>query len=415
MSTRHRNAGGPFTIFNPGLGVSGSLKIEQADDQSRAVHVSGSMSIMPKSSKSAGWAVSLRNMLEIIQENQQSQSVPGGITIFGAGHQTAAGYGYASLGLYSGSSSSPTEFVVTSGLSGNYSSHGKTTEIKFLTSGTDNETQRVKISQYPALQVTGSFQNNGNASVTGSLSIMRASSQGTPQLTIHENDTGYGRIEFQNTADTNGPNSLSHEWTLAALPKAEGTQADARFNIFYGDQDGSGGGADVLSATGKGNILMPYTCFVSAQLSSHQTDITADNSYNTIIFDQEHFDNQSCYDHTTGIFTAPISGYYLVTLNIGVLNYDNDGGFVEIRTYGSDASVRPRTSNRHIVLPEQLNDVDSNSVTEATVASSSQIVYIPAGQNIRAQVRQNTGTAQMDIDGHSNDGESSMMQIRLLG
>jgi hypothetical protein len=171
MSTRHRNAGGPFTIFNPGLGVSGSLKIEQADDQSRAVHVSGSMSIMPKSSNSVGWAVSLRNMLEIIQENQQSQSVPGGITIFGAGHQGGVGDGYASLGLYSGSSSSPTEFVVTSGLSGNYSSHGKTTEIKFLTSGTDNETQRVKISQYPALQVTGSFQNNGNASITGSLDI----------------------------------------------------------------------------------------------------------------------------------------------------------------------------------------------------------------------------------------------------
>ena len=410
MSTRHRNAGGPFTIFNPGLGVTGSLLVE---GDSR---ISGSLFVIPEGVLHPNMGT---NVPFIVSQKDQS-GVFKGITLITERYNTA-GDAYFGLFISSGSNYEQTPATPESAATVNMiagirgSDVGKSNAFSFKTQDSAAEVQRVRIQEFPALQVTGSFQNNGNASVTGSLSIMRASSQGTPQLTIHENDSGYGRIEFQNTVDTSGPNSLSHEWTLAGLPKAQGSQADARFNIFYGDQDGSGGGADVLSATGKGNILMPYTCFVSAQLSSHQTDITADDSYHDIIFDQEHFDNQSCYDHTTGIFTAPISGYYLVTLNIGVLNYDNDGGFVVIRTYGSDASVRPRTSNRHVVLPEQLNDVDSNSVTEATVASSSQIVYIPAGQNIRAQVRQNTGTAQMDIDGHSNDGESSMMQIRLLG
>lgn len=174
MSARHRNAGGPFTIFNPGLGISGSLNIEQFDTQSRAVHVSGSMSIIPKSSRTTGWSTSLRHMLEIVQEDQISESTPGGITIFGAGGDTLGGDGYVALGIYSGSSSSPSEFIITSGITGNYSSHGSTSDIRFMTSGTDNETQRVKISETPALQVTGSFQNNGNASVTGSLSVSGA-------------------------------------------------------------------------------------------------------------------------------------------------------------------------------------------------------------------------------------------------
>ena len=166
MSTKHRNAGGPFTIFNPGLGVTGSLKIEADAPDKRALDVSGSMSIMPKYQKGQGLHVDFRHMLEIAQEDQNSSTTPGGIAIFGANGQTRNGDGYGALGVYSGSASSHREFVITSGIHGSYSGdHTNLSDIVFKTSGTDNETQRVKITQDPALQVTGSVDISGNLTV----------------------------------------------------------------------------------------------------------------------------------------------------------------------------------------------------------------------------------------------------------
>lgn len=174
MSVKHRNAGGPFVIYDPGIGITGSLKIEESGGGGRAVHVSGSMSIMPKHHVGGGFSAAYRHMLEIAQKDQYLETLPGGLVIHGANGRNLVGDGYGAMGVYSGSASSPREFVISSGIGGSYSSHSVTSDINFVTSGTDNETQRAKISQYPALQVTGSFQNNGNASVTGSLSVSGA-------------------------------------------------------------------------------------------------------------------------------------------------------------------------------------------------------------------------------------------------
>ena len=830
MSTRHRNAGGPFVIFDPGLGVTGSLsvdgalKIEESGGEGRAVHVSGSMSIMPKFQNGIGFNSNFRHMLEVAQENQLDAITPGGIAIFGANGATTVGKGYGTLGIYSGSANAPRELVITSGIHGSYTSdHTETADIKFVTSGTDNETQRAKISQIPALQVTGSFQNKGNASITGSLvveksatsgvewalhtkrgtgahsayqikienadasgtaapywglfhqddgeftigeahndyklqikpdgkigigtqtpssqlhiaavgsfsdSVIRigergslgttpdtsnvaqarlelianedsgavkarfdaidssggkyvllgaysshdlkfstsnvermaltstglgigvsdpdqklevagaihvsgeiaspaapadgdggilyvksdgkpywvsnevseidlsavsanattvtvtdnestdefnkiifgaggagsgdigleadgdltynpstgllttpqltvnsisddpddlairkrsnsagadlvlrrdatngtlldnqiigrvrfqateennsnytvgaaviartadawdrsggscpadlefwttpssatattqkmtiladgkvgigytgtdidhkltvngnvkfggslalthASSAGSPQLRIHESDAGYGRLEFQNTADTNGPNSLSHEWTLAGLPKAQGSQADARFNIFYGDQDGSGGGADLLSATGKGNILMPYTCFVSAYPSVDIGPISTGGS--DPVFNGEHFDNQGAYDASTGVFTAPVTGYYLSNLTIALESLDADINYLWI---GVISDGTPTYGNFCRIHGKEFSaDTDSNPLSR----SASTIFKLAAGDTLKITAYQSGGAEQIKISGTLN-GSLSVWQIRLIG
>ena len=165
MSTKHRNAGGPFTIFNPGLGVTGSLKIEADAPDKRALDVSGSMSIMPKYQIGQGLHADFRHMLEIAQENQGA-TTPQGIAIFGANGLTRNGDGYGSLGIYSGSSTDHREFIISSGIHGAYSSaHTNLSDLVFITSGTDNETRRVKITQDPTLQVTGSLDVTGDVAI----------------------------------------------------------------------------------------------------------------------------------------------------------------------------------------------------------------------------------------------------------
>ena len=544
MSKRHRNAGGPFVVYDPGIGITGSLNIEESSGEGRAVHVSGSMSIMPKFQSGAGFSSNFRHMLEVAQEKQIDGNTPGGIAIFGANGQTGPGRGYGALGIYSGSADAPRELVITSGLHGSYTSdHTNTADIKFATSGTDNETQRVKISQIPALQVTGSFQNNGNASITGSLiveksatsdvdwalhtkrgagshsayqiklenadasgtaapffglfhqddgdftigeahddyklhiqndgkigigvsdpdqklevagaihvsgevsspsapadgdggilyvksdgkpywisneasetdltgaaaplALTHASSQGSPQLRIHESDAGYGRLEFQNTADTSGPNSLSHEWTLAGLPKAQGSQADARFNIFYGDQDGSGTGADLLSATGVGNILMPHTCFVSVRPNTDILNMPI-NATQTIIFNGEHFDNQAAYNTSDGIFTAPVTGYYLSNLQIALKQIDTGFTYMYV---GVESTGTPQFG---CFQRYNVNDFSADTVTYAVTRSGSTIFKLDAGDTLKVIFRQEGGTQQTDVAGQTN-GASTTWQIRLIG
>jgi hypothetical protein len=72
------------------------------------------------------------------------------------------------------------------------------------------------------------------------LHITSAGSAASPQLLIDEASTGYGRINFKNTASAG-------VWTIGALSSA--TLANERFNIFNSTLN-----ADVLSLTGNGNV-----------------------------------------------------------------------------------------------------------------------------------------------------------------
>ena len=64
MSTRHRNAGGPFVIFDPGLGISGSLSVhggiagtnEGLQIQS-ATNITGSLFVERASGAGVVWAL----------------------------------------------------------------------------------------------------------------------------------------------------------------------------------------------------------------------------------------------------------------------------------------------------------------------------------------------------------------------
>ena len=89
----------------------------------------------------------------------------------------------------------------------------------------------------------------------GNVRMETASVETNPTLLLHDDSfSGYVRLQMTNGADTSGHTGNSHEWTLSAKPTAEGAQTSARFNIFYGDQDGSGGGANILQCTGDGDV-----------------------------------------------------------------------------------------------------------------------------------------------------------------
>jgi len=72
----------------------------------------------------------------------------------------------------------------------------------------------------------------------------------------------------------------------------------------------------IMSALDTGEITYPLQSAFLAYLSTDPANVTGDNTAYTVICDTEVYDQNSDYDNTTGIFTAPVTGKYLFCANI---------------------------------------------------------------------------------------------------
>ena len=67
---------------------------------------------------------------------------------------------------------------------------------------------------------------------------------------------------------------------------------------------------------GTGERTIPrQPCFL-ADISSTISNVTGDGTAYSVIFGNEIFDQNSDYNHTTGVFTAPVSGRYLISAGV---------------------------------------------------------------------------------------------------
>ena len=70
-----------------------------------------------------------------------------------------------------------------------------------------------------------------------------------------------------------------------------------------------------------GQILAPGQCMFSARLSANTaTNVTGDGTKYQVICDTVIFDQSSNYNNSTGVFTAPVTGKYLLIWNVGIFN-----------------------------------------------------------------------------------------------
>lgn len=78
----------------------------------------------------------------------------------------------------------------------------------------------------------------------------------------------------------------------------------------------------------------------SAYLSAAVNDVTGDGTVYTIVFDTEIFDRNSDFDIATGIFTAPVDGYYLLIAGCYMDEIDVAHNDVDFRIVTSNRSYR---------------------------------------------------------------------------
>jgi hypothetical protein len=75
-----------------------------------------------------------------------------------------------------------------------------------------------------------------------------------------------------------------------------------------------------------GHVTMPLQSFFVATPTSNSSDIAADTTH-TIVANSEILDRNGDYNTSNGTFTAPVTGAYALTMNVGVSDYDHDNNY----------------------------------------------------------------------------------------
>jgi uncharacterized glyoxalase superfamily protein PhnB len=155
-------------------------------------------------------------------------------------------------------------------------------------------------------------------------------------LLIHEDQDSGARLSFTNTADTSGPYGNSWDWTLYADSAAEGSEDDASLNFWYGDADGDGTGQDLFIIYGDGPTTTLRQPAVYAFRNATQ-DLTPDADWETVIFNDDSsaedtvFDVGGDYNTSTGVFTAPAAGKYLISTEVMLAGVPATDGYVMLK------------------------------------------------------------------------------------
>lgn len=164
-------------------------------------------------------------------------------------------------------------------------------------------------------------------------------------------------------------------------------------------------GSNVMRIDNTGNVALPLNSCVTADLNTGLTNATGDATFiNPVIFDTDtgaFFDQNSNYDVTTGIFTAPATGKYLVTARVTFngIGVAHTAGIIRINLNGSAYMI----SNFNPAL-------SANAAAEYTAEISGILPIAATGTTaIIAQV--SGGTKTVGVKGNTSGSFTSLSVV----
>ncbi len=162
------------------------------------------------------------------------------------------------------------------------------------------------------------------------------------------------------------------------------------------------GVANALSIDANGHVTKSSQPSVHAYSSSSQNDIST--GITTVNLDAEIYDVNSDFNTTNYTFTAPVTGKYLVTMNLVLTDFDT--AFQWMYVLGV-------ASNRNYYL----NQIDPRLLSQDGIwsFSASSLVDMDANDTFLMKIRTSShGAAQMNILSGSAAATETTMTITLL-
>ncbi len=165
------------------------------------------------------------------------------------------------------------------------------------------------------------------------------------------------------------------------------------------------GTADTITSFTTGEVLKPRTPCVVAHKSTVSTNVTGDGTGYTVIFDTVSIDQGSNYNNATGIFTAPVTGTYLITAQVAYngLTAAHTGAFLLIST-----------SPKVVWNPSYNPYATQNLFTTQQAVNNSAIIRLTSGDTVRIIFAVYNGAKVVGVTGSNIFNEYPNLGITLL-
>ena len=152
----------------------------------------------------------------------------------------------------------------------------------------------------------------------------------------------------------------------------------------------SGGNQESVRLDSAGHVRMPLQSSAMVQLSGDQSNLATTPT--TITFDTERFDQNGDFNNTSSspayAFVAPITGRYLVCINLYMKNIDNAASYYQLYV---------QSSNRTYYSIFDPLGVGSSDPTYWDMTWSG-VIDMDAGDDVYFRMNQSGGSAQTDLD-----------------
>lgn len=251
--------------------------------------------------------------------------------------------------------------------------------------------------------------NTLNLEVTGAvLQIDGDSGSATPAAGVITvaGGTNLTTVAAVSTVTVNMDNDVSLTGFLDAATYVEGGNLRMTANTLSSQDtngdinlipDGTGdivmnnGAADTFIMLSTGERTMPLQPAFSAENTTLRSNVTGDNTEYDLIFNSEIFDQGGDYDHTTGIFTAPITGKY--AFSYGYSLADVAVGHTQSFAVLNGASIGVAEPQTHL---NPFNQTDGSSGT-FTIFIGTYFVELTASDTIYVSIQIAGGTKTIDV------------------
>ncbi|PHR02363.1 MAG: hypothetical protein COB29_13975 [Sulfitobacter sp.] len=262
----------------------------------------------------------------------------------------------------------------------------------------------IKTAFYGAANGAGHLYWDGQQKFQTTEYGIRVSDDNSTILDIEDKDGVMGaamnaRVRFQDASSNNvgymgfassiGTMSV-HSYDGQILIQAEDQSSIGK--IYMRTSDYGGSAAYVLDATSEG-VLMSQQCRFLAHTSTTLNNVTGDGTYYTVVFGVERYDTGANFASSTGVFTAPRAGKYLLKAGLRMSGITSDMDSVNLRI---------TTSN----MDYQRYSADTNDLAEHSYIDHSVVADMDAGDTAYVRVAISGGSKVVDIYGLSTSAQS---------
>lgn len=276
---------------------------------------------------------------------------------------------------------------------------------------------------YPATTTVSQILYSSSANVVSGLatandSVLITNSSGVPALgtSLDNNftftDAASGGTELvtisqtSNSASANAQLKISTAGATAADPTVllsttttnwimgvDNSVTSPTADPFVISQGTALGTTNIMSVATSGEINLPLQPAFLANLSAAVTDVTGDGTAYTIVFNAEIYDQNADFDTATGIFTAPVTGRYLFTCPMVLLEIGSLHNAMQMNLVTSN-----RTSRQYLLNPVAIATGTNIGLTNAGYSD------MDAGDTAFMQVNVSGSTKTVDVNGGTDGG-----------